>query len=389
MKNYSNLYMEVIMEKAIIVSVDLIFNGEEVIPRFLSIYNEFKDKIQFMFVTNNLISRRKLKRELNANYLFSSHQIKIYLSYHSSKVYFFSLGYKDLDYDLAKNNKLIFLNGDWRCAEPIAKNYGLQVSFELLPHIIKMIINNEHFYYQLEIDDNTELFSILDPRSKGDISAEEKTLLLTFEKILKNNDKKKLEILRMLFLIMVTKNEKLKKVNYWTSYPSSSGVASENIRIIESDIRILTGCVQKDCQYGIPDLFIRHTPIQKSHCMEEKDRISCDRHFQSIHLNPEVKGRLKDKTICILDDYSTKGTTSEVCRNLLKNEGIKKLYILTLGKFNSYYRTDHYKYQEYQMEGDIFTKTYSFTLLTDKNLAGTCTNNSEEMVKLYFLMEIM
>lgn len=371
----------------LIVSIDLILDNGKISEDFLNIHKEFNENIEFIFVSNDIFKRNCLK---DLGSIATRKEIRGIITYLKTSLIneqelILCLGFKDEDYFLAQNNRFIFLTGDWKNATEKAEKYGLKVDYQILGLILKMALNNEKFYYNLKIDDKTELFSIIDPRNYYAESLEENTMISLFDKILKKNSKKYLDILKFLFLIMISKKSEFKTVDYWTSFPSSKGEPSENIQEIEKEIRILMGQLGKNVSRGMQDLLIRHVGIEKSHHLEFSSRKNCDRHFSSIHLNKQYENKLLNKTICILDDYSTNGTSSEVCRNLLKNLGVEKVYILTLGKFNSEKKMYEYIKQEYELKGDLFNPGYSWKLLSEEGLNGNKINNSNEIKKLYLL----
>lgn len=64
---------------------------------------------------------------------------------------------------------------------------------------------------------------------------------------------------------------------------------------------------------------------------------------------------MKGKIVCILDDFTTYGTSCETARHLLESAGVEKIIFITLGKFGKEYHS-----YDYQLDGDIFDSfTYS------------------------------
>lgn len=380
------------MKNFIIVSVDLILEDGIIDFDFYNLYLEFNKKFVFLFVTRDQWKQNLIKHILGeTTYVFDRVQIRdVVTRLQSTDSYLISLGFKDVDYVLAQNNKFIFLRGDWKNPNfgekfEKAKTYGILVSCEVLKLVLTMVLNHEKFYYHLNINETTEIFSILDPRNYYADSFEEKKMISAFENILKRDSEDYRSILRLLFLIMITKEKKFKEVNYCSPYPSSSGKASNNMYIIEKDIRRILGIRGKGVVGGLGDILIRYRSVPKSHHLGDSARIPCDRHFDSIYINSEYQKKLKGKTICIIDDYTTHGTASEVARNLLKNTEVKNIYFLTLGKFSKYGRVD-YNYQEYNFIGNIFSPDYRYELVYKQSKYGTYTDNSSAIKALYTLI---
>lgn len=369
----------------IVISIDTIIENREVSKEFISLYEEFKEEFYFIFVSIKPELREiiKLEKKIDKNMVIIGRtDARKVLS--EEKMFKIVLGFKDADFILANNIEAIFFKSSWKQREDKAEEYGIEVSYETLRLVLKMILNNNSFYYKLEIDEKTTLLSILDPRThqiycKTD---EERELINNFNEILKNNKKENLNILKLLFLIMINKLKELDGVKYWSSFPSSKGEPSENMQSIEKEIRYLKKQIGKNKKRGLGDIFIRTTPIDASHKIAREKRIGCERHFNSIILNSQYKNKLEGKKVCILDDYATNGTTSEVCRNLLKNEKLNKLYILTLGKFNAKGRAD-YLFQDFDIRGDVYSENYEYNLIETKELSGEISKTSDEIKKLY------
>lgn len=64
-----------------------------------------------------------------------------------------------------------------------------------------------------------------------------------------------------------------------------------------------------------------------------------------------LKGKkLKGANVCIIDDFTTYGTSCETARILLQNAGVNKVLFIAMGKFGkSYNRYD------YTIIGDVFS----------------------------------
>lgn len=368
-----------------VVSIDTVVENGVVSQEFISLYEEFKEQFAFIFVSIKQDLRDIIKAEkkfVKNIYIFNRTDAKNILK--ENKNFKILLGFKDVDFILANNIDAIFFKNSWKQRESKAEEYGIEVSYETLRLVLKMILNNNNFYYKLEIDEKTTLLSILDPRTHHIYckTYEERELINNFNEILKNNKKENLNILKLLFLIMINKLKEFEGVKFWSSFPSSKGEPSENMQSIEKEIRSFKKQIGKNKKRGFGDIFIRTIPIDASHKISREERIGCERHFDSIILNSQYKNKLEGKKVCILDDYATNGTTSEVCRNLLKNEKLDKLYILTLGKFNANGRAD-YLFQDFDIRGDIYSGNYEYNLIETKELFGEISKTSDEIKKLY------
>ena len=117
-----------------------------------------------------------------------------------------------------------------------------------------------------------------------------------------------------------------------------------------------------------PDpIFIRHTARSKSRKDENYVRQRndyCQKHFQSIRVNDKYKGKLKDRVVCVLDDYLTYGNTFEALRNLLIKCQVKRIIFVSIGKFKSSYESQ-YVQKIFSIDGDVYSGQYTAKFNTD------------------------
>ncbi|AQW26253.1 phosphoribosyltransferase [Clostridium perfringens] len=265
------------------------------------------------------------------------------------------IGNKDRDFELAVNNKLLYIVPEW-CNEKCDKSlkYGVVINnLEQLKQIIKTVNNQNNWYYHEVLEDGTEIYSLLSGMyKKWDVTPKEKELVVGFENFLKKGNTDYYQILYYHFLAAISNLEKFKSINIWGIAPSSGLKLNENMLNFKDKARYM---MKKQQTKEGDNLFLRHTPIEKSHYLDEWERkeLGATRHFNSIYLNPNYK--VKGKNICIFDDYLTHGNTFEAMRNILRAAGAKNIIFVSLGRFKK-----PYIYQEYIMKGD-FTKPNGFT----------------------------
>jgi hypothetical protein len=85
----------------------------------------------------------------------------------------------------------------------------------------------------------------------------------------------------------------------------------------------------------IPDLIIRHQDAPKSQ-YQGSNRNIFDQ-FRTIHVNPKYRDRIQDKSILVLDDFTTYGYSVETARRMLSEAGSEKVVCLAMAKFRSHY----------------------------------------------------
>lgn len=113
------------------------------------------------------------------------------------------------------------------------------------------------------------------------------------------------------------------------------------------------------------DLIIRNTPTAPSHTTNSvyrRDHLDASKHLSTMNISPSYRGKLKNKVVCVIDDYVTNGTTIEAVRALLEKAGVAKIIFVSIGRF-MYGGTGFYKRQEYELTGDIFSRNFSSNLL--------------------------
>lgn len=94
---------------------------------------------------------------------------------------------------------------------------------------------------------------------------------------------------------------------------------------------LLAKYLQKDCK--IPILYdglirVKNTPQQAGLSSYARMRNLSG----AILFNQKYKHQLQGKTVTIIDDVMTTGSTLEVCSRVLKKAGIKKIYALTVAR---------------------------------------------------------
>jgi len=145
-------------------------------------------------------------------------------------------------------------------------------------------------------------------------------------------------------------------VDVWGIAPSSD---STNLEGTMYHVKELARTLLSKGVRNLGPLIIRHTSIQKRHTRDWqwKNHDNCGSLFQSIHLNPAYKNKLKGATVVLIDDITTTGDTLEACRALLVAAGAAKIYLVTIGKFGP-----RYFMYDIALRGDIFAPGYQWTV---------------------------
>src|SRR5579871_3523815 len=118
----------------------------------------------------------------------------------------------------------------------------------------------------------------------------------------------------------------------WALYPSHDGPQTG---ILDAFASMASRMFRANYQN---DIIERHTPAEKlafARARGEKPLI--DVQLQSIRLNVALRGKLADKVVLLIDDFSTHAHGFETARNFLLNAGVSHVISIAVGKFPSQY----------------------------------------------------
>ena len=156
-------------------------------------------------------------------------------------------------------------------------------------------------------------------------------------------------------------------VQDWAIAPSSSTELNQVMRDLKERVRLM--------MYGRkPEpIFLRHTAASKSMYDSQMARRYnnnyCQKHFQTIIVNPVYKKKLKNRVVCVIDDYLTNGNTFETLRNLLVACEVKKIIFVAIGKFIRG-GENYYSKKIFSIEGDVYTSAgYTATYQSEEQLS--------------------
>lgn len=195
-----------------------------------------------------------------------------------------------------------------------------------------------------------------------------------FESNLKGNeftrDQKTLQLLFFNLLSEISQNSYFEQVKYWGTFPSSNpNNTNTSISYIKEAVRVLMdGMPQNE-----KEILIRY----KEMCPKNRSGLSrleykCNKDFETLMVNPELKGKLDNEVVCIIDDYMTNGYSAESAKHILFAAGAKKVIFITLGKFGRrYYSTN------YSIKGDVFTKSYEYEFKSEKLITNMSNYNTD------------
>ncbi|MCK8454652.1 phosphoribosyltransferase [Bacillus safensis] len=290
---------------------------------------------------------------------------------------FIIVGSSDDDLYIAANKKILIINPGWSVKQDDKPNkYGVTMSSpKKLVKAIGIIENQNNWFFKLEVDEKTTVLALTSANSKNhDINSSEREVVEGFNRLLKRGSREYFNALYFHLISGVMKSSELRSVDLWGVFPSSGKIVNEEVEDLKDSCRYLTGR-----QINKPVL-IRHTTVEKSHHTPNHVRldVGCVKHFDSIILNPDVK--VKNKVVCLIDDYLTNGTSFETARNILLNAGARKVILMAIGRYK---RGEYGIYQKevYKLEGNLSEPGYTYTLLSRQQEKGQYNLEAREELK--------
>ena len=271
------------------------------------------------------------------------------------------------DFRMSVNSKLLLFSPKFaKDNNPTSKAFKYGIPIESPDHLYEFFDRfmsiNDRCYYELQIDSRTYLYSIISSNYyyEGDMNL--KSLKKRIEYFLKKHRSKYGNLFLNYFLMSAyNKIGKLRDIDYWGVYPSSSkGSHNRDIHQLKEEARKIYKCRTKQ------EILIRtkDSPKRTSMSKDARLRDGCDSQFSTIKVNPYYRDRIEGKTVCIMDDFTTNGSSCETARHLLLEAGADKVIFITMGKFGSNY----IKYK-YKIDGDVFGK-FSFKKVNYHRIVG-------------------
>ncbi|WP_300902303.1 phosphoribosyltransferase [uncultured Clostridium sp.] len=346
--------------------------------------NMLMKKNAIVFITRDLKDVDNIKKyfynlgynNTNGLYVFTRDGIKELIKLKGGNN-FIVIGNRDKDFELAVNNKLLYIVPNW-CNDVYfkSKKYGVNINkIEELEQIIKTTNNQNNWYYKDTLRDGTKIYSLMSGMyRKWDVTPEEKELVIGFEKFLKYGEKDYYEILYYHFLAAISNLEEFKEIDIWGIAPSSGLKLNKDMLQFKDKARYM---MKKKLTRENENLFLRHTQIPKSHSLNSlvREESGAARNLQSIYLNPDYN--VRGKNVCIFDDYLTYGNTFEAMRNILRKAGANKIIFVSLGRFRR-----NYIYQDFKINGDVtIPNGFTYELKSREYREYHCNENARKEVK--------
>jgi len=122
---------------------------------------------------------------------------------------------------------------------------------------------------------------------------------------------------------------------FWGVYPSSKSTNDDSDVLSDFTHRLRTVTSQVQMARRDHPLFIRHQPTARRSKSSSGDRNNPTAQIESIHLNPEYRGKLRKRNVVIVDDCVTYGVSFGVAAAFLTKAGANSVTGVALGKFGN------------------------------------------------------
>lgn len=262
--------------------------------------------------------------------------------------------------------------------------YGLPISdFQNIIDCYKAFDINKDSYFKFDENERFSVVSINNANTMGmNRDKEEVRIKKIFETNLKaeSSSREQKILLFLLFQLInkVVSDEIFDSVEFWGTFPSStSGKVDTSASFLKESVRVIVGG-KPNRSKGVPtEIFIRNSTMSKKHYSQTRLDDKSSKDFDTLILNPSLKGKIRGKVVCIIDDYITNGYSAEAAKHILFKAGASRVIFLSMGKFGTkYFKTD------YQINGDITQPEYSYNYLGEYEFgrygSGISYNNDND-----------
>lgn len=290
------------------------------------------------------------------------------------------LGANDGDLRMSANSKLLLFSAQFaqkNNPDSSVFDYGVNIT---TPQDFYNFIDlfhgiGEQCFFELEVDENTWLYSITNANSFYEEDRRLKVIREKMKDFLKNHAIEYGDLFNYYFLMsLYTKVKALRRIDYWCVYPSSKRYSyNQDVLLLKEQARKIFKCKTSD------EIFIRVSDSPKRSEMEQmmRERDGCNSQFDTIILNDVYRKKIKGKTICVIDDFTTYGSSCETARVLLLTAGAAAVVFVTIGKYGNVYIK-----HDYQIQGDVFEPGYRYIRKSAPlKLYGTRNRSADREIK--------
>lgn len=244
------------------------------------------------------------------------------------------LGAIDTDLQMAVNSKTILFHCKWgEALHERTNSYGIPINDPSIIPLAFSLIESENPWYFRYLSSQLDIYSLTNAGTYKETDQQALRLVKRLKECLKvGNRRDYLNAFKLHFLSSAYTNQEIRQADFWGYYPSSDSTNQQE-EIMYQFVDIARKTFKKPV---LPPMIIRHKQATQRH----KDYTSTNKlnpkyQLETVHLNEFYKSKLLNKTVVILDDYTTYGTSFGVAHALLKKAGVSKVICIAIGKFGS------------------------------------------------------
>lgn len=384
-------------DRLIIISKKLVFDDKgDIKTGFESLYQECEiQNIGIIVITNDAPNLSVKLSNYSMCKAYSRNDVKTVLNQKRNEFGLVILGVVQQDAFLAFNYQIpLFKINDNNLSLDITihdkvDKYGIELSNidDLIPYI-NIISEDISPYLQYDFSEQYTLISLFNANTKGHQTEKNIEYKKEIQSILKYNYSTKIDKIKILklfnFFILSEyfNNPIFQEVNYWGTFPSSEkSNDSTTIAYIKEVIRKVLNTSKSN-----KEILIRTKNSSKKHRSNQiiRNNNKCQSDFESLKINDYYREKLEGATVCIIDDYTTYGYSAEAAKNLLLQAGVKKLIVITLGKYGYIYNEVNYK-----LNGNLYKNDgYCYELISNRKHNFGPNNNNGYFERIKEIIDI-
>jgi len=249
----------------------------------------------------------------------------------------------DSQYDMitATRGPMIYAHAMW-AGDP--GPYGLHAkSPQWVANVVRHIFRKQHpWYWTLDTLDAqrrpVRAMTLIDGNGAGDDRT--KSVLIDLFKNdrdhrIRNTPMRASEFVMLHMLASVYHDNLFGGADYWTTYPGHEGSPND----IMGDFLDIAAKLSRNSYKK--NLFHRHTPALRSRDARAQggDTGALKNQLETVRLSEEYRGKIQGKRILLLDNFLTRGYTTEGGRNLLLAAGAAEVVVACVGKYSDWIQT--------------------------------------------------
>jgi hypothetical protein len=234
------------------------------------------------------------------------------------------------DMQMATNSKSLLIRCEWADGVSDMGQYGVGwESTGSLPELVKYLDDQVPWYFESSANDYV-VFALTNAGTYG-VDSETESAAKRIRSILKDGRSDSRNRLVLHMMSSIYKTDVFSDADVFGYYPSSKS-ENQGTEVMAGFCRFIRENFKKRLK---EPLFIRHKNAPSRHSQHGGNKEDPAVQVQTVHLNPTYRGKIRGRTILVIDDYLTYGVSFGWARALLLAAGAKDVICVALGRFGS------------------------------------------------------